>query len=84
MDMQILFNIFVGVIGALGGWILNTIWGEIKCMQESDTMLADKVAKIEILVAGQYCKREDMERLSTAIFAKLDRIEDKLDAKVDK
>jgi hypothetical protein len=84
MDMQVFFNIVVGVAGAMGGWILNTIWGEIKCMQEADTVLADKVARIEILVAGQYCKREDMDRLSTAIFAKLDRIEDKLDAKVDK
>ena len=84
MDAQVLFNIVVGVAGAMGGWILNTIWGEIKCMQESDTMLADKVARIEVLVAGQYCKREDMERLSVAIFAKLDRIEDKLDGKVDK
>ena len=82
--MQILFNIFVGVIGALGGWILNTIWGEIKCMQETDDVLADKVAKIEVLVAGQYCKRDEMERLSVAIFAKLDRIEDKLDGKADK
>jgi hypothetical protein len=84
MDMQILFNIFVGVIGALGGWILNTIWGEIKSMQEADDVLADKVAKIEVLVAGQYCKRDEMERLSVAIFAKLDRIEDKLDGKADK
>jgi hypothetical protein len=84
MDMQILFNIFVGVIGALGGWILNTIWGEIKSMQETDDILADKVAKIEVLVAGQYCKRDEMERLSVAIFAKLDRIEDKLDGKADK
>ena len=82
--MQILFNIFVGVIGALGGWILNTIWGEIKSMQEADDVLADKVAKIEVLVAGQYCKRDEMERLSVAIFAKLDRIEDKLDGKADK
>ncbi len=84
MDGQVLFNIVVGVAGAMGGWILNTIWGEIKRMQEADTVLTDKVAKIEILVAGQYCKRDEMERLSTAIFAKLDRIEDKLDAKADK
>jgi hypothetical protein len=84
MDAQLLFNVIVGVAGAMGGWILNTIWGEIKCMQESDSMLADKVSKIEILVAGQYCKRDEMERLSAAIFAKLDRIEDKLDAKADK
>jgi len=82
--MQTLFNIAVGLAGALGGWILNTLWQEIKSMQTTDQKLADKVASIEILVAGQYVKRDDIQVLSTAIFAKLDRIEDKLDGKVDK
>lgn len=84
MEMQTLFNIAVGLVGALGGWILNTLWQEIKTMQQTDEKLADKVAAIEILVAGQYVKRDDMQILSTAIFAKLDRIEDKLDGKADK
>lgn len=82
--MQTLFNIAVGLVGALGGWILNTLWQEIKSMQETDDKLADKVSRIEILVAGQYVKRDDMQVLSSAIFAKLDRIEDKLDGKADK
>jgi hypothetical protein len=82
--MQTLFNIAVGLVGALGGWILNTLWQEIKTMQQTDEKLADKVAAIEILVAGQYVKRDDMQILSTAIFTKLDRIEDKLDGKADK
>lgn len=84
MEMQTLFNIAVGLVGALGGWILNTLWTEIKSMQATDNKLADKVAAIEILVAGQYVKRDDIQVLSSAIFAKLDRIEDKLDGKVDK
>ena len=84
MEMQTLFNIAVGLVGALGGWILNTLWTEIKSMQATDNKLADKVAAIEILVAGQYVKRDDIQALSSAIFAKLDRIEDKLDGKVDK
>jgi hypothetical protein len=82
--MQTLFNIAVGLVGALGGWILNTLWTEIKSMQETDDKLAEKVASIEILVAGQYVKRDDMQVLSNAIFAKLDRIEDKIDMKADK
>jgi hypothetical protein len=82
--MQTLFNIAVGLVGALGGWILRTIWAEMKAMQATDSKLADKVSSIEILVAGQYVKRDDIQVLSNAIFAKLDRIEDKLDGKVDK
>mgnify|MGYP006878075776 CR=1 FL=1 len=84
VEMQTLFNIAVGLVGALGGWILRTIWAEMKAMQATDSKLADKVSSIEILVAGQYVKRDDIQVLSNAIFAKLDRIEDKLDGKVDK
>ena len=82
--MQTLFNIAVGLVGALGGWILRTIWAEMKAMQATDSKLADKVSSIEILVDGQYVKPDDIQVLSNAIFAKLDRIEDKLDGKVDK
>jgi len=82
--MQTLFNIAVGLVGALGGWTLKTIWQELKDMQTTDARLAEKVSSIEVLVAGQYVKRDDLEKLSSAIFAKLDRIEDKLDGKVDK
>ena len=45
---------------------------------------ADKVQHIEVLVAGTYVKRDDMEKLGGALFAKLDKIEAKLDGKADK
>ena len=40
--------------------------------------------KIEVLVVGDYVKRTEMDSLGAAIFAKLDRIENKLDKKADK
>lgn len=81
---QDVYNILLGVASALGGWWLKVIWEALKDLQIADTQLANKVGQIEVLVAGQYVKREEMERLATAIFAKLDRIESKLDSKVDK
>lgn len=81
---QDVYNILLGVASALGGWWLKVIWEALKDLQIADTQLANKVGQIEVLVAGQYVKREEMERLATAIFAKLDRIERKLDSKVDK
>ena len=42
------------------------------------------MASIEVLVAGHYVTRPDMDKLGDAIFKKLDRIEGKLDGKVDK
>ena len=46
--------------------------------------LAEKVNGIEILVAGNYVKKDDFDRFTDAIFSKLDKISDKLDNKADK
>lgn len=46
--------------------------------------LSVKVQSIELLVAGEYVKKAEIQQLSDSLFKKLDRIEDKLDGKVDK
>lgn len=79
-----MFNIAVALSGFLGGWWVKTIWESLKDLQKVDKDLAEKVSGIEILVAGQYVKRDELKELGDAIFRKLDKIEDKLDAKVDK
>ena len=84
MDGQTAFNIAVALVGGLGGWVLNNIKSSIDNLHKSDAMLTDKVQSIEVLVAGQYVRRDDMDKISAAIFAKLDRIESKLDHKADK
>ena len=84
MDMQTSFNIAVGLIAFLGGWVLNSLRDSIQSLQKSDTELATKVQSIELLVAGSYVKRDDLDKLTVALFAKLDKIEDKIDRKVDK
>ncbi len=84
MDLQIAFNIAVGLAGALGGYILKSISDNLKSLQSADNALSEKVQKIEVLVAGEYVKHSDIEKLSNALFAKLDKISDKLDGKQDK
>ena len=81
---QTFFNIAVAVAGSLGGWWLKVLWDAVKDLQSADKELAEKVSSIEILVAGQYVKRDDFDRFANAIFAKLDKIMDKLDTKADK
>lgn len=83
MDQQ-LFNIVMGVAGALGGWWMKAMWEGLKDLQRTDHALTQQVNNLQVLVAGQYMRREEFDKLSQAIFAKLDRIEDKLDNKVDK
>lgn len=81
---QNLFNISVGVAGALGGWWMKAMWDALKDLKDADNRMAQQVSDLKVLVAGQYVSRESFDKLSAAIFAKLDRIEDKLDKKVDK
>ena len=84
MEAQTFINIAIALVGALGGWVLNNLKSSIDDLRKADSALADKVQHIEVLVAGTYVKRDDMEKLGGALFAKLDKIEAKLDGKADK
>ena len=81
MEAQTLINYIVLLCGALGGWILKVLWDSIYELKIADSALIDKVAKIEVMVAGSYVTREEFQRTISSLFLKLDRIEDKIDNK---
>jgi hypothetical protein len=64
--------------------VLNSLKDSINSLKKTDGELADKVQHIEVLVAGSYVKRDDLDKLANALFTKLDRIEFKVDGKADK
>lgn len=84
MDQQQMFNIVFTVAGALGGWWMKAMWEAVKNLEGADRHLSSEVSDLKVLIAGQYVKQDSFDKLSRAIFTKLDRIEDKLDNKVDK
>jgi hypothetical protein len=84
MEAQTAINIAFSLSGVLGGWVLKFLHGELKRLQDGDRELVTKVHAIETLVAGQYVSRDALDRSLSALFSKLDRIELKLDGKVDK
>jgi len=84
MDAQTFINILLGLVAFLGGIWVRGLADSLKELKDADTVLAIRVQEIEILVAGTYAKREEVKELGEAIFAKLDRIEAKLDGKADK
>ncbi len=84
MDYQAGFNILVLIIGGLMGWALSNLRDSFNNLSTADKALMEKVQAVEVLVAGTYVKRDELERVYTALFLKLDRIEEKLDGKVDK
>ena len=76
VEYQVLFDVAIGVIGVLGGWVLSTVWGAVKDLQEADKELAEKVGAIEVLVAGRYITREEFNQVLNQVFERLDRIRD--------
>ena len=81
---QTIFNIAISISGFLGGWWLKVLWDAVKDLQLADKILVEKVNTIEILIAGNYISKSEFDKMAAAIFAKLDKISDKLDKKVDK
>ena len=81
---QVLINWMMGGFGAAIAFILRVVWEGLRELQKADLELASRVNEVQLVVAGQNVKREDMERIQTALFAKLDRIENKLDLKMDR
>lgn len=81
---QELINWLLLGFGSLIGFLLNAVWQAVKDLQTADKELAGKVSEIEVLVAGDYVRREEFNQTVTALFSKLDRIEDKIDKKADK
>ena len=81
---QVFFNMAITLVGFLGGWVLNSLKASIDGLQKADVSLTEKVQAVEILVAGQYVRRDDFDKMSSELFRKLDKIYDKLDDKADK
>ena len=81
---QDLLNWAFGLVNLVIGGFMKAMWDSYKELKRTDTQLAEKVNQIEVLVAGQYVKRDDFDRVANAIFVKLDKISDKLDLKADR
>lgn len=84
MNWQDAFNIAVALAAFLGGYFVKTLWEAIKDVQAADLRLSEKVAAIEVLVAGSYVTRNEYRDDLRSITAMLERIETKLDGKADK
>ena len=73
MDQVVINWVFAGLSTVLG-FLLNTLWQAIKDLQTADRTLAEKVSGIEVVVAGNYVKKEEFDRTINRMFEKLDHI----------
>lgn len=79
-----IFNILIGLISAMLGWWLNTVWASVNELRRADRELAEKVASIEVLVAGEYVTRDEFNNVMSQVFNKLDRIMEIVSRKADR
>jgi hypothetical protein len=84
METQTVINIVIGAFGTLLGAMLKAVWDAVKDLQSADKIIVKDVSELQVLVAGTYIKRDEFEKIAQALFAKLDKIMEKMDAKVDR
>lgn len=80
MEPQSLFNTIVALCGCLGGWLLKMIYDSIKELRERDAVIETRVNEIQT----EYVRREDFRDAVNDIKMILNRIDMKIDSKVDK
>jgi hypothetical protein len=87
-EFQLIYDILIGLAAGLGGWILRGVDKDIRDLRTQDSVLLTQVNALNVLVAGGYVKRDEMERavdkLGAQLNSKLDLIFDRLETKADK
>ena len=83
MDQMFVNMVLTGLLAALS-FILKVIWDGLRELQRADVELTGQIAMVRLMMADSYIKKEDFDRMANALFAKLDKIENKLDGKADK
>lgn len=77
-------NWVFGVANLILGAALKWVYDSHRDLRKADEKLTEKVNKIEVVVAGEYVKKDDFDKIANTIFLKLDKISEKLDLKADK
>lgn len=75
-----LITIAVGVVG----YVLKILWDAVRDLQRDDENLLTKLNDLQVAIASDYAKREELRSEFKMFREALERIETKLDQKVDK
>lgn len=73
-------TIVVGVFG----YMLKVMWDSVKDLQRDDERLLGKINDLQVAIATDYAKREELRAEFKSFRDTLDRIEQKIDQKADK
>lgn len=84
VTFQMFFNVAIGFISFVGGIAMNRLFTKLDKLTDQDERLSKDITDLSVALPSKYVMKEDLQRLSDAIFDKLDKIDAKLDVKQDK
>jgi regulator of replication initiation timing len=84
VDLRTAFDIALSLITFLGGWLMKTLFDRIDKLEEADNRMTQALNDLRVELPSRYVDKEDFIRVSNKMLSTLERIEDKLDKKVDK
>jgi len=90
MDMQLLFNIALGILSTLAGWFFKIIYDRMRDMEEdvSDVedkhdadhrLVTDRINNLALSLPEKYVNKEDFGNLVKVMHHRFDRLEEKID-----
>jgi len=77
MDYQFLFNIIFGIATSVCGWFGRSLWDAVNSLRTDLSKLREELPKT-------YLAKDDFGEFRRELMTVLNRIESKLDSKVDK
>jgi hypothetical protein len=80
MDLKMAFDIILGLLAALGSWVLGSFSKKSEAMSSEISALRGEITELRVHLAAEYVTKPDLRE----ILQSLRRIEDKLDSKADK
>lgn len=83
-DTQTVWSAVLTIVNLIVGGAVILLRDSLRELAASDKDLAIKVQGIELLVAGNYVRKDDFNRSMDKIFYKLDAIDEKLDTKMSR
>jgi len=84
VSFQTLFNIAIAIIAFIGGFTVNRLFNKLDALTKQDSDMTKEINQLNVSLPTKYVMKEDLRRLSDALFMKLDTIEAKIDKKQDK
>ena len=77
MDWQPYINLGIGSAFAVIGWLARELWSAVQDLKSD-------IKKLEVSLPTDYVRKDDLHGILNRIYSQLERIENKLDGKVDR